>query len=51
MRTIFYGIIDTTNNKVVSTNCNRAKLEKELETLKEQNPEINYKIGCKWFSI
>lgn len=51
MRTISYRIIDTTNNKVIATNCNRAKLEKQLETLKEQNPEVNYQIDYKWFSI
>ena len=51
MRTIIYGVLDRTNNKVAYTNGNIKKAEVKMEELKKENPNIHYIIGHKWISI
>ena len=48
MRTIHYHVINKDTNKSIYVNCDRAKCEKYLNSLKNKE---QYAIGYKWLSI
>lgn len=51
MRKMIYGVIEMKSNKVMATFGNRKNAEIKAEELRKANPQGDYRIGIKWFSI
>ena len=51
MRAMMYGVIDMNANKVLEVFGHRKNAEAKAEELRKANPQGDYRIGTKWFSI
>ena len=51
MRTIFYGVLNTTTNTKIITGVHHHKAKEKLAEMQKDNPKGNYKIIYKWASI